>query len=171
MATEGGAVSVGQTEIDGVPTFHAEVPGGPPMQAALMFRVGRADEALPRFGLTHLVEHLAMFAVGRVPFEANAFVDDTRAVFYALGQAGEVTGFLRSVCAGLESLPLDRLEAEKRVLETESSGNASSPETRLLSLRCGPRGYGLAHYRELASASRARTPRCGSPDRFPTTSS
>jgi predicted Zn-dependent peptidase len=61
---------VRQTSIDGVPVFQAE--GPLPLTAGLVFGVGRADETFVRGGLTHLVEHLAMSAVGRQTIDANA---------------------------------------------------------------------------------------------------
>jgi hypothetical protein len=136
-------------QVDGVPTFLGErVEGGPPLHAALVFRVGRADETLAWSGLTHIVEHLAMFRVGRPAFEANAFVDDTRTTFFAAGEPAEVAGFLRTVSEALGDLPLERLEPERRILETESAGTAPGLASRLLGWRCGVRAHGLAAFPE-----------------------
>jgi hypothetical protein len=135
--------------IDGVPTFTGErVEGGPALHAALEFRVGRADEELAWAGLTHIVEHLAMFRVGRPAFEANAWVDDTRTTFFAAGEPDEVAGFLRTVSEALGDLPLDRLDPERRILETESAGTTPGLASRLLAWRCGVRAHGLAAFGE-----------------------
>lgn len=147
---EGTTTEVVRGEVGGIPAFFGPVPPGSrdAAAAAIIFRVGRADEPLPRFGLTHLVEHLAMFAVGELDYSANALVDDTRTLFYASGEPHEVVDFMRRVCGALRSLPLDRLELEKRVLETESM-TAPDLLARLLSARFGVRGFGISKYREL----------------------
>ena len=51
-----------RTTVDGVPVFSAPDPAR--LAGALMFRVGRADEPLARGGLTHMVEHLALYGLG-----------------------------------------------------------------------------------------------------------
>jgi zinc protease len=136
-------------EIDGIPVHWAEAP--PPFTAALLFRVGRADETLPTAGLTHLIEHLALFAVGRTDFYSNGLVDSTHTVFWANGTAEETLGFLQAVAHALANLPLERLEAEKRVLQTEEeAGPRPSVHARLLNLRFGARDYGLGTLREFA---------------------
>src|SRR5687767_3382181 len=93
-----------RTERGGLPVWWADVPGS--FFASLMFRVGQADEALATRGLTHLVEHLALFALGRRDHPFNGFVDDVRCVFYATGEQDEVLDFLHGVAASLRSLPL-----------------------------------------------------------------
>jgi hypothetical protein len=39
-------------------------PGPGPLSAGLVFRVGQADETLAWSGITHMVEHLALFRHG-----------------------------------------------------------------------------------------------------------
>ena len=51
------------TEVDGVRTIWAEVPG--PLRAGLVLRMGAADETLARRGAGHLLEHLALFGIER----------------------------------------------------------------------------------------------------------
>ena len=48
------------TEIDGVPCIWEAGEG--PLQAGLVFGVGRADEQLSISGVTHAIEHLALHA-------------------------------------------------------------------------------------------------------------
>ena len=97
---------VRRTEIDGVPTFWHPAPG--PLRAALIFRVGRADEQLAQAGISHLVEHLTLASLGERDHPVNGFVDHHRTVFYSSGSAEEVgTG-------GVEfhpELDTDRVEA------------------------------------------------------------
>jgi zinc protease len=140
--------SLERTLVDGVPVLWAEAPGQ--FTGTLMFRVGRADETLPTAGASHLVEHLALSTAGTRRFTVNGFVDGTRTAFWSAGTRDEVTGFLTDVARALGDLPLDRLDAERRVLRTEeSSSGANGPPVVLLGLRYGPHGHGLLDYREL----------------------
>jgi len=140
-------VTFERAEIEGIPVFWADAP--PPFTATLLFRVGRGDETLPTSGLTHLVEHLALFPIGRTEFPSNGMVDDCFTVFYASGTPEQAWGFLRSVARNLGALPLDRLEIEKRILFTEnSSGGGGGSPARLMSLRYGARSFGLATFGE-----------------------
>jgi hypothetical protein len=133
---------------DGLPVLWSPVAG--PAMASLIFRAGFADETLATRGVTHLVEHLALFPLGRRAYEYNGRVEDAYTLFWARGTEDEVLGFLREVTASLAALPLDRLETEKRILLTEAAGRPMSDvESRLLALRFGPHGYGLATESEL----------------------
>lgn len=135
-----------RTEVDGVPVFWSEAPD--PLVGALLFRVGRADETLPTGGLTHLVEHLALFPIGRQVYDYNGRVDHNTAMFYASGSQAEVVGFLSEVAANLGQLPMERLEDEKRVLRVEAN-NAGDLYAQLLSYRYGAVGQGLPAFNEL----------------------
>jgi hypothetical protein len=126
--------------VDGVPVLVADAPG--PFTASLLFRVGVADEDLLTHGITHLVEHLALFRVEPVPFDVDGYVELSHTGFAARGRPEQVASFLRAVCLALHDLPLDRLEAERRVLATEDHEPGLGDE--LLSLTCGPVGFGLA---------------------------
>jgi predicted Zn-dependent peptidase len=136
-----------RAERAGIPVWWADVPG--PFMAAMCFRVGRADELLSTAGATHLVEHLALFALGRREHAFNGFVDDTRCVFYAEGERAEVLEFLRLVAEALACLPVDRLELERRVLRAEAARREYDVIARLLDHRYGAGGYGLCNYLEL----------------------
>lgn len=131
---------------DGMPVYWKDAPE--PFTASLLFRVGAADEELPWHGLSHLVEHLAFFPIGPVNYTANGFIQDLFSVFFAVGEEEEVLEFMTSVCRNLTELPLDRLEAEKRVLTTEGASRTAGWRDRLLELRYGPRGFGLAAHDE-----------------------
>lgn len=142
-------MDVQRTEIDGVPVFWSEgSPGDDGYRAALVFRVGRADETLPRAGLTHLVEHLALYAVGDADYHHNGAVDDTTTVFITHGESAQVAAFLTSVCSSLAALPMERLEAEKNILRTEAGGRDVGPAGPLLLWRYGAATYGLPAYDE-----------------------
>ena len=137
-----------RTEVDGITTFWAPADG--PFVATLKFRTGVADEPLPARGITHLVEHLALFASSSRSDEANGFVDLERCVFYARGEQDEVLGWLRRCTEALADLPLDRLATERRILRAEEGGRQNAGVlARLLDLRFGADGYGLINYREL----------------------
>ena len=133
-----------KADVSGIPAFWGEAPGL--YTGALMFRVGQADETLARSGITHLVEHLAMFPIGRQPYAYGAFVDDTRTVFYARGEPYEVAEFLEATARNLRTLPFDRLVKERRVLRAELANHPGAHP--LWRLRFGPSGFGLTAYDE-----------------------
>jgi hypothetical protein len=58
--------TVQRTTVAGVPAWWAPADG--PVTATLMFRTGHADETLANAGITHLVEHLALFPLGRCDY-------------------------------------------------------------------------------------------------------
>lgn len=130
-----------RTEIDGVPTLWSPAPG--PLTAALVFRIGRADERPVDGGITHLVEHLAMVPLGQPRYDHNAFVDGNRTVFFASGSPDEVTSFLEAVTKALHDLPLDRLPMEREVLRREGEGRERSIVDTHRHIRFGLDGHGL----------------------------
>jgi predicted Zn-dependent peptidase len=134
--------------VDGVPVLWAPAPA--PFTAGLVFGVGRRDESFVRGGLTHLVEHLAMSALGRTTLDCNASVDLTTTEFQASGRPERVADFLRRVCEALHDLPVDRLAVEAEVLRTENSAAIHVAVGALLAERYGGRGVGLAGYGEPA---------------------
>ncbi|WP_131739440.1 insulinase family protein [Actinomadura roseirufa] len=143
-----------RTEVDEVPVFWTEGrPGDDGYQAVLMFRVGQADETLARSGLTHLVEHLALHAVGESDYHYNGAVDSVTTTFVTHGEPGKVSTFLTAVCDALHALPMDRLEAEKQILRTEAEGRDNGLVGQLLLWRYGAATYGLPAYDEHGLAS------------------
>jgi predicted Zn-dependent peptidase len=138
-----------RTTVDGVPTFALEVPG--PLRAMLIFRVGAADETLPIRGITHLVEHLAMFPIMQgspARDRVNATVEPMRTRFMTTGTPEEVAEFLESVTNNLNQLPFDRLENEKKVLRTEAANRRTGTLKSEWSWRYGTRGLGLIDWDE-----------------------
>ena len=132
---------------DGIPVFWAET-SQPDFHAALVFRVGRADEAVPRGGISRLIQFLA-FTQARGNVNANHFVDHTRTGFHAQGERDEVLEYLASLTAGLAALPLDRLDGVREQLRPPLNWVPAVPE-RLLRPRFGAQGFGTAGYREYA---------------------
>ena len=110
-----------RSSVDGVPVFWTEA--GEEMLAGLTFRVGRADESLARGGVTHMIEHLALYPVGvEAAKHYNGQVDAVTTMFLRRGTAEEIAEFFRAVCANLRELPAERLERERQVLRTEAGG-------------------------------------------------
>jgi zinc protease len=131
-----------RTEVDGVPTYYAS--SQLPFTASLVFRVGRADEPLPSAGITHLVEHLAMPIDEAHGLDANATVEGSLTHFYASGPEETVAEYLEAVARSLADLPLERLDTERRILQTEAQGRVSPGVVGLaLLLRYGARNHGL----------------------------
>jgi hypothetical protein len=136
-------------ERDGVPVFWGHGQG--PLTGALMFRVGIADESPVTRGLTHLVEHLALFGLGPQPgYDLNAFVELHRTSFIARGSPDQVVAFMRHVAAALRALPLERVAAEANVLRAEAVQSQTGVLDHLLWMRFGNRGPGMTANRENA---------------------
>jgi zinc protease len=138
---------VERLEAAGVPLFFEE--GPEPAMASLMFRAGICDESAPRRGITHLVEHLAFFEVGRRDHPANGFVALSTCTFFARGTQAELQSFLTDVTGALANLPLDRVDAEKNVLQREAARDAGGVVDRLMAFRFGTRGFGGVDVAEL----------------------
>lgn len=137
---------IGWAEVDGVPALYAPTPG--PLNAGLVFRVGTADETLATAGITHLVEHLALFDQNLVEVHHNGQTAETYTFFHVTGDASEVVRFMERICAALRDLPVERLETEKTILRTEAANRAQGVGALRL-WRYGPRGLGLSGYDEL----------------------
>lgn len=129
------------TEVDGVTTIWTETPG--PLHAELLFRSGRVDETLTTSGHTHLIEHLALEALGDNSQQHNGFVGPTVCGFLTTGTPDDVSAFLLGISRSLCALPADRLTAEKAVLEAEDATQSSGGPGSLLTCRYGARGHGL----------------------------
>lgn len=127
-------------EIDGVTVYWA--PQAPRSMAALQFRSGRTDEPFAQMGVSHLVEHLALYPMGRRPYATNGFVDHVRTVFHASGRPDEVGAHLTEVAGHLAALPTDRLADESRILRTEAMQRTPTIGEHLLWFRYGATGFG-----------------------------
>jgi predicted Zn-dependent peptidase len=134
--------------VHGVPVFWTE--SGDEMLAGLIFRVGRADESLARGGITHMIEHLALYPLGveEAGRHYNGQVDAVTTTFLRRGRPEELADFFRAVCANLHELPSERLESERQVLRTEADRRPLGPADLLLSKRYGADTYGLSSYPE-----------------------
>ncbi|MDN0195156.1 insulinase family protein [Streptomyces sp. S.PNR 29] len=140
---------VSHTTTQGVPTLYAPRPGE--ITAGLFFRVGRADETLATAGITHLVEHLALYRLGLSDLHYNGATANAYTLFHVTGSEEEVVTYLNTVCAGLRDLPLERLETEKEILRTEAAGRGGGPHSQMPLWRYGAQGYGLSSYDELGT--------------------
>jgi len=138
----------GQQCVDGIPVLHAETSG--PTRAGLVFRVGQADETLPRRGITHLVEHLALHSTGVADYHYNGMTGLTHTSFVSAGTPEQVVTYLADVCAALRELPVDRIVVEKDILRTEQIWHGN-PDGMLI-WRHGARDYGLPEYPEHTTA-------------------
>ena len=136
-----------QFSVDGVPALHSPASG--PTRVALAFRVGIADETLPNRGITHLLEHLALFSAGVVDRHHNGATGTEYTYFQICGSDSEVVAFLEGVCASLARLPMQRLQVEKEILRTEQASRPASMHEHMALWRHGARDFGLTGYREL----------------------
>ncbi|MFR9774767.1 M16 family metallopeptidase [Micromonospora sp. MS34] len=137
-------------DVDGVPTLLAPAPG--PVRAGLVFRVGVADETLPRRGITHLLEHLALAPFGPLDHNANGMTDALFTTFVVRGGPDEITTFLATVCRHLHEPPAGRLAVEREILHVEESGRGGGGPDQLPLWRHGARDHGLVSYPEYGLA-------------------
>lgn len=119
-------------------------PGPPPLRATLSFGCGARDEQFRTIGVTHLIEHLAMSALGRVHYEHNGTVDLELTSFTAVGRPEQVTDFVERICAALGDLPVDPIHHEAGVLAAEGGWATHPTAAALLARRFGYQAYGLA---------------------------
>lgn len=136
-----------QCSIDGIDTFWKSVAG--PLQAALMFRVGAADESFPTVGLTHLLEHLIYARMPVLHHEHNGEVRLFSTSLTLEGSEAEVTDALAGISRAITELAAGRvtaaeIEREVRVLKAEGSGVLPPSVAEILDARFGPVGPGLA---------------------------
>ena len=137
-----GTADAVRVDLDGVPFFWVEAP--PPYRVTLQFRVGRADESLAVAGVTHLCEHLALSGFHGASHPFNGSVELSRSLFFCQGSADQARRFLEGTCRQLGSLPVDRLDREKRILQTEASRRQHGIIDAMLFSRFGAKGYGLS---------------------------
>jgi zinc protease len=135
-----------RTEVDGVPAYWAESDDDE-RGVFLTFRVGVADEQLAFRGITHVVEHLAMYSVGGPVHASNGQVDAVTTVFGTLGDT-DIAGFVTGICRALRALPFERLEVENQILRTEADSRAPALTAPLMLWRYGAATYGLPAYDE-----------------------
>lgn len=126
------------TEVDGLRVVTAPTTG--PTRGGIVFRVGWLDEPFACRGLTHLIEHLAMFRLGLTDFARNGQTAQRFTHFFCQGSPEQVTTCLRTVCGALGDLPLERLDAEKRVLAAESNRQTMTVGAAMEIWRYGARG-------------------------------
>jgi zinc protease len=141
----GGEAAIFHAVANGLRTYWIERDG--PFRAVLTFRIGQSDEPLPKRGICHLVEHLAINPDQRLyTYNGWSSMDDTG--FWAEGTQEEVLGYLGSVVRNLRELPEHRFEPETRILTTEGQDRGNSMSAVLLAARCGSVGYGAPSFPE-----------------------
>ncbi|MFF5080168.1 insulinase family protein [Actinoplanes sp. NPDC000266] len=135
-----------QLDVDGVPTLLA--PGTGPAHAGLAFRVGFADEPLYRRGITHLVEHLALYSTGVADYHYNGATGVEYTFFHMQGSEEDLAAFLTGVCSSLRDLPMQRLAVEKDLLQAEANGRNQGAADSMSLWRHGARDFGMPSYPE-----------------------
>jgi hypothetical protein len=136
-------------EVDGVTTMSARqgaIQG--PLQAGLVFGVGRGDETMTVGGITHVVEHLAFQPLGHLPYAHNGTVDTVCTRFMVSGGPDDVVEFFRGITENLRDVPVERLTQELKILQVEEQRTGGSQVGRDLSQRFGARATGLVGWPE-----------------------
>jgi len=135
------AAEVHVTDINGIPAVWAEVPG--PYRAGLTVRVGHSDETLARSGVTHMLEHLALYGLDRPGDHSNGHVDWTTLALHVAAEPDDAAQFLTRAAHQLVDPPVSRLADEKGVLRAERAQRSPNPLYELQAWRWGAAGYGL----------------------------
>lgn len=125
-----------RTEINGVPTVWADLPG--PFSAQLAFGVGMRDEPPHLMGVTHLVEHLVFNSAGDLLTSHNGGTELDHTWFSAWGETEAVTEALGLVTKSLSerSWTAADVDHEKRVIEIEA-GARLAPGSGTTTVRFG----------------------------------
>jgi predicted Zn-dependent peptidase len=128
----------------GVPVLTAEIPVG--FTGRLTFGVGKRDETARTAGIAHLVEHLVMRQVTRLPVPHNATTGDDAVHFYASGAPDQVGEFLNRVAAAIRALTsvteADVARERKTIVSELGEDDESTGRGPLLD-RYGTRSLGL----------------------------
>ncbi|MDQ7878534.1 insulinase family protein [Microbacterium sp. QXD-8] len=127
--------------------------------AALVFGVGRRDEAPRIAGVAHLVEHVVMSRVRRVGAFTNAMTTDNAIVFFAQGEQSQVCDFLGQIAQalrGLDAVTVEEVEAQRRIIAAELGELDEYPGRGHLLDRFGSRGLGLIDLGSPAHRSHTR---------------
>jgi zinc protease len=147
MTEAGTAVSVRQSEVDGVRTFW--VPSrSRTLRASLLFRMGMSDLTLTHHGRLHLLEHLALHGRESVSSPSNGEVGLLHTAFDIAGRPEQVVDFFTRLCRWLADPHFDDLDHERRVLTAEARQNVPGATARHLAWRYGARGPGVAAFWE-----------------------
>lgn len=133
------------TAVDGVPLVWAPSQGAAE-QAGLVFRIGQADEDLPRRGVTRIVAEAAAATAG-----CRAIVGLHQTTFIADGD--KPRDALARLTETLRWMPTDLAAGTAARLRAEAIGLDASVVGGALALRYGPVGPGLLGYREFGLAS------------------
>jgi zinc protease len=104
---------------------------------------------MPVAGITHLIEHLCLYAVAPVPYDIDGWVDEIRTVLTARGSRDDILSFVAAVTAALSDLPLQRLKGECQVLLTEADSGGPGLWDYAMGLRYGTVGPGQMAQSEL----------------------
>ena len=112
--------------VDGVPVLRSTGVAGR-HGAALVFRVGQFDEALPNRGITHMVEHLTFGGHHEARYQFNASVDGCYTRYLVESQdPADIAAYLRAVCEGLAADHGQVLDRERRILRTEAASRGGA---------------------------------------------
>ncbi|GAA3395847.1 hypothetical protein [Streptomyces roseoviridis] len=134
-----------RAEINGTALFWDDVPG--PFTAHLLVGTGLEDDPFPRFGITELVEQLAVTAVadaGRDVDELDSTVAGDHTRFRIVGEPERVAEAVNRLCRALAGPPVDGLAGAARRVRARRDRERGWEgfQERELSFRYGLRGPG-----------------------------
>lgn len=128
----------------GIPVLTADIPVG--FTGRLTLGVGKRDETARTAGISHLVEHLVMRQVTRLPVPHNATTGDDSVEFFASGAPDQVADFLNRVAAairGLSDVTAADVARERKTIVSELGEDDETTGRGPLLDRYGTQSFGL----------------------------
>jgi hypothetical protein len=142
-----GSALLHHTEVDGVSCVWAEGKGDNVL-AALLFRVGSADESMRFHGVSHLIEHLALPESPISGVDHNGTIEMLTSLCWVRARPEHAFDLIAQIASSLADPPLAQLPLERSILRAEAAQRPWSHWYNALSLRYGPVAHGLGAYEE-----------------------
>ncbi len=136
-----------RTEVDGVSCVWAEGKADN-LLAALLFRVGSADESMRFHGVSHLIEHLALPEGPISGVDYNGTIEMLTSLCWVRARPEHALDLIAQIASSLADPPLAQLPLERSILRAEAAQRPWSHWYNALSLRYGPVAHGLGAYEE-----------------------
>ena len=142
-----GSAPLHHTEVDGVSCVWAEGEGDD-LLAALLFRVGSADESMRSHGVSHLIEHLALPESPISGVDYNGTIEMLTSLCWVRARPEQALDLIAQIASSFANPPLAQLPLVRSILRAEAAQRPWSHWYNALSLRYGTVAHGLGAYEE-----------------------
>lgn len=139
------------SNVDEVPTYWVPRPG--PVEAALIFGVGTADEPLFERGITRATAALATYGAERKAFELDVLVDDAVTMVRVRGTMELVRAALEYVAWNISRPPVDEADWSPTIEPAPGTRAVTSGLGSHLVARWGRQGPGVVDTPEFGASS------------------